>query len=155
MLLEAGKTNLVVNIKKGQFLAPWDMQNVVNKVYSTGNKKVLLTERGTCFGYNNLVSDLRSISIMKKTSLPIIFDATHSVQIPGGKGKSSGGQLEFVNLLAKAAVTSSIAAVFMETHENPKNAPSDGPCMIPLKKLGKLIQSLKLYDNLSKNSKLV
>ncbi len=155
LLLEAGKTNLVVNIKKGQFLAPWDMQNVVNKVFSTGNKKVLLTERGTCFGYNNLVSDLRSISIMKKTSLPIIFDATHSVQIPGGKGKSSGGQLEFVNLLAKAAVTSSIAAVFMETHENPKNAPSDGPCMIPLKKLGKLIQSLKLYDNLSKNSKLV
>ena len=155
LLIAAAKTNKIINVKKGQFCAPWDMKNVVEKINSVGNDKILLTERGTCFGYNNLVSDLRSISIMKKTSLPIIFDATHSVQIPGGKGKSSGGQLEFVNLLAKAAVTSSIAAVFMETHENPKNAPSDGPCMIPLKKLGKLIQSLKLYDNLSKNSKLV
>ncbi len=154
LLIEAGKTNLVINVKKGQFLAPWDIENVAKKIFSTGNKKVLLTERGTCFGYNNLVSDLRSIPIMKKTYLPVVFDATHSVQIPGGEGKSSGGQFEFIDLLAKAAVTASIAGVFMETHENPKNAPSDGPSMIPLKKLGKLIQSLKLYDNLSKNKEL-
>ena len=127
------------------------MENVANKILSTGNKKVLLTERGTSFGYNNLVSDMRSLVIMKKTKLPIIFDATHSVQLPGGKGNSSDGQSKFVSVLAKAAVTTAISGVFMETHDDPRKAPSDGPNMVPLKKLGKLIHSIKLYDNLSKN----
>ncbi len=152
LLLSAGKTNLPINVKKGQFLAPWDMENVSSKISSTGNKKILLTERGTSFGYNNLVSDMRSLPIMKKTGYPVIFDATHSVQLPGGHGDKSGGQYEFVDTLAKAAVTTSISGLFMETHENPKNAPSDGPNMVPLKSLGKLIHSLKLYDNISKNS---
>tara|TARA_B100000927_G_scaffold236103_1_gene196717 strand:- start:392 stop:1222 length:831 start_codon:yes stop_codon:yes gene_type:complete len=152
LLLSAGKTNLPINVKKGQFLAPWDMENVSSKISSTGNKKILLTERGTSFGYNNLVSDMRSLPIMKKTGYPVIFDATHSVQLPGGQGDKSGGQYEFVDTLAKAAVTTSISGLFMETHENPKNAPSDGPNMVPLKSLGKLIHSLKLYDNISKNS---
>ena len=151
LLLSAGKTNLPINVKKGQFLAPWDMENVSSKISSTGNKKILLTERGTSFGYNNLVSDMRSLPIMKKTGYPVIFDATHSVQLPGGQGDKSGGQYEFVDTLAKAAVTTSISGLFMETHENPKNAPSDGPNMVPLKNLGKLIHSLKLYDNISKN----
>ena len=150
LLLSAGKTNLPINVKKGQFLAPWDMENVSSKISSTGNKKILLTERGTSFGYNNLVSDMRSLPIMKKTGYPVIFDATHSVQLPGGQGDKSGGQYEFVDTLAKAAVTTSISGLFMETHENPKNAPSDGPNMVPLKSLGKLIHSLKLYDNISK-----
>ena len=127
------------------------MENVAKKLLSTGNNKILLTERGTSFGYNNLVSDLRSLVIMKKTKLPIIFDATHSVQLPGGKGNSSGGQSKFVSVLAKAAVTTAISGIFMETHENPSKAPSDGPNMVSLKKLGKLIHSIKLYDNLSKN----
>ena len=152
LLLSAGKTNLPINIKKGQFLAPWDMENVSSKISSTGNKKILLTERGTSFGYNNLVSDMRSLPIMKKIGYPVIFDATHSVQLPGGRGDKSGGQYEFVDTLAKAAVTTSISGLFMETHENPKNAPSDGPNMVPLKSLGKLIHSLKLYDNISKNN---
>ena len=152
LLLSAGKTNLPINVKKGQFLAPWDMENVSSKISSTGNKKILLTERGTSFGYNNLVSDMRSLPIMKKTGYPVIFDATHSVQLPGGQGDKSGGQYEFVDTLAKAAVTTSISGLFMETHENPKNAPSDGPNMVPLKSLGKLIHSLKLYDNISKNN---
>ena len=151
LLLSAGKTNLPVNVKKGQFLAPWEIENVSSKISSTGNKKILLTERGTSFGYNNLVSDMRSLPIMKKTGYPVIFDATHSVQLPGGQGDKSGGQYEFVDTLAKAAVTTSISGLFMETHENPKNAPSDGPNMVPLKNLGKLIHSLKLYDNISKN----
>ena len=151
LLIEAGKSNLTINVKKGQFLSPWDMENVANKILSTGNKKVLLTERGTSFGYNNLVSDMRSLVIMKKTKLPIIFDATHSVQLPGGKGSSSDGQSKFVSVLAKAAVTTAISGIFMETHDDPKRAPSDGPNMVPLKKLGKLIHSIKLYDNLSKN----
>ena len=151
LLIEAGKSNLTINVKKGQFLSPWDMENVANKILSTGNKKVLLTERGTTFGYNNLVSDMRSLVIMKKTKLPIIFDATHSVQLPGGKGSSSDGQSKFVSVLAKAAVTTAISGIFMETHDDPKKAPSDGPNMVPLKKLGKLIHSIKLYDNLSKN----
>ena len=152
LLLSAGKTNLPINVKKGQFLAPWDMENVSSKISSTGNKKILLTERGTSFGYNNLVSDMRSLPIMKKIGYPVIFDATHSVQLPGGRGDKSGGQYEFVDTLAKAAVTTSISGLFMETHENPKNAPSDGPNMVPLKSLGKLIHSLKLYDNISKNN---
>ena len=151
LLIEAGKSNLPVNVKKGQFLSPWDMENVVKKLLSTGNKKILLTERGTTFGYNNLVSDIRSLVIMKETKFPIIFDATHSVQLPGGKGNSSDGQSKFVSVLAKAAVTTAISGIFMETHDHPSKAPSDGPNMVPLKKLGKLIHSIKLYDNLSKN----
>ena len=151
LLIEAGKSNLPVNVKKGQFLSPWDMDNVAKKLLSTGNKKILLTERGTSFGYNNLVSDMRSLVIMKKTKFPIIFDATHSVQLPGGKGNSSGGQSKFVSVLAKAAATTAISGIFMETHDDPRKAPSDGPNMVPLKKLGKLIHSIKLYDNLSKN----
>ena len=151
LLLAASKTNLPTNIKKGQFLSPWEMENVCKKRSSTGNKKILLTERGTSFGYNNLVSDMRSLPIMKKTGYPVIFDATHSVQLPGGMGNKSDGQSEFVEVLAKAAVTTSISGLFMETHENPKNAPSDGPNMVALKDLDKLIHSLILYDNLSKN----
>ena len=151
LIIEAGKTMLPVNIKKGQFLSPWDVPNIIKKVLSTGNKSLLLTERGTMFGYNNLVSDMRSLPIMKKTGFPVIFDATHSVQLPGGNGTYSDGQYEFVNVLAKAAVTTGISGIFIETHENPDKAPSDGANMVPLKDLGKLIQILMLYDNLSKN----
>tara|TARA_B100000575_G_C22957242_1_gene553312 strand:- start:44 stop:877 length:834 start_codon:yes stop_codon:yes gene_type:complete len=154
ILMEAGKTKLPINIKKAQFLSPWDMENVVKKVLSTGNKSLLLTERGTMFGYNNLVSDMRSIPIMKKMGYPVVFDATHSVQLPGSRGISSGGRSEFVPILAKAAVTAGISGVFIETHENPKNAPSDGSNMVPLKKLGALIHSIMLYDNLAKNENL-
>ena len=150
LLIEAGKSKLPVNVKKGQFLSPWDIKNVTKKILSTGNKNILLTERGTSFGYNNLVSDMRSLVIMKALKFPVVFDATHSVQLPGGSGSSSGGQSEFVSVLAKAATTTAISGIFMETHENPKKAPSDGPNMVPLKNLGKLIQSIKLYDNLSK-----
>ncbi len=150
LLIEAGKSKLPVNVKKGQFLSPWDVKNITKKILSTGNKNILLTERGTSFGYNNLVSDMRSLVIMKALKFPVVFDATHSVQLPGGNGSSSGGQSEFVGVLAKAATTTAISGIFMETHENPKTAPSDGPNMVPLKNLGKLIQSIKLYDNLSK-----
>ena len=152
LLIKAGKSNLPVNIKKGQFLSPWDMENVAKKVLSTGNKKILLTERGTSFGYRYLITDMRSMPIMKKTGFPVIFDATHSVQKPGGLGLSSGGQSEFVEVLAKAATTTAISGLFMETHDNPSKAPSDGQNMIPLKKLGKIIQAIILYDNLSKSS---
>ncbi len=151
LLIEAGKTNLPVNIKKGQFLSPWDMNNVAKKLISTGNNKILLTERGTVFGYNNLVSDMRSLPIMKKSGFPVVFDATHSVQLPGGKGKSSDGKYEFVSVLAKAATTTGISGLFIETHNNPKKAPSDGSTMVPLKNLGNLIHSIKLYDNLAKD----
>ena len=154
MILEAGKTKLPVNVKKGQFLSPWEVNNIVKKFVSTGNKSLLLTERGTMFGYNNLVSDMRSLPIMKKTGFPVIFDATHSVQLPGGKKDSSDGDYEFVSVLAKAAITTGIAGLFIETHNNPKNAPSDGPNMVPLKELGSLLQSIILYDNLSKNEDL-
>jgi len=154
LILEAGKTKLPVNIKKGQFLSPWEVNNIVKKFISTGNKSLLLTERGTMFGYNNLVSDMRSLPIMKKTGFPVIFDATHSVQLPGGKKDSSDGDYEFVSVLAKAAITAGIAGLFIETHNNPKNAPSDGPNMVPLKELGSLLQSIILYDNLSKNEDL-
>ena len=150
LLIQAGKSKLPVNVKKGQFLSPWDVKNITKKILSTGNKNILLTERGTSFGYNNLVSDMRSLVIMKALKFPVVFDATHSVQLPGGNGSSSGGQSEFVSVLAKAATTTAISGIFMETHENPKKAPSDGPNMVPLKNLGKLIQSIKLYDNLSK-----
>ena len=154
MILEAGKTKLPVNVKKGQFLSPWEVNNIVKKFVSTGNKSLLLTERGTMFGYNNLVSDMRSLPIMKKTGFPVIFDATHSVQLPGGKKDSSDGDYEFVSVLAKAAITTGIAGLFIETHNIPKNAPSDGPNMVPLKELGSLLQSIILYDNLSKNEDL-
>ena len=154
IILSAGKTNLPINVKKGQFLSPLEVKNIVKKFLSSGNKKLLLTERGTTFGYNNLVSDMRSIPIMKRTGFPVIYDATHSVQLPGGEGSSSGGQSEFVSVLAKAAVTAGISGLFIETHENPKNAPSDGLNMIPLKELGRLIHSIKLLDNLTKNERI-
>ena len=155
LIIEAGRTKLPVNIKKGQFLSPWEIENIVKKFLSTGNKKLLLTERGSMFGYNNLISDIRSLPIMKKTGFPVIFDATHSVQLPGGNKSSSSGQNEFVSVLAKAATTTGISAMFIETHDNPKKAPSDGDNMVPLNKLGKLIESIKLYDNLAKNESLI
>ena len=151
LLVSAAKTNKVINIKKGQFLAPWDITNVINKVTESGNKNILLTERGTSFGYNSLVADMRSLPIMKKTGFPVIFDATHSVQLPGGKGGSSDGQREFINPLSKAAISIGIAGVFIETHEDPDNAPSDGPNMLHLKNLEKLIIQLSKIDSLIKS----
>ena len=140
----------MANIKKGQFLAPWDMENVATKVASTGNKRILLCERGTSFGYNMLVSDMRSLPIMGLTDYPVVFDATHSVQQPGGQGESSGGQREFVEYLARAAVAVGVAGVFIETHQDPDNAPSDGPNMVPLDKLENLLNQLNDIDNLIK-----
>ena len=146
LLIAAAETNKIINVKKGQFLAPWDMQNVADKITNTGNNNVLLTERGTSFGYNNLVSDMRSIHILKKTSLPVIFDATHSVQQPGGLGKTSGGDREMVPILSKAAVAVGVAGVFIETHDNPDNAPSDGPNMVPLDEMRGLLTELIKID---------
>ena len=151
LLVSAAKTNKVINIKKGQFLAPWDITNVINKVTESGNKNILLTERGSSFGYNSLVADMRSLPIMKKTGFPVIFDATHSVQLPGGKGGSSDGQREFINPLSKAAISIGIAGIFIETHEDPDNAPSDGPNMLHLKNLEKLIVQLSKIDSLIKS----
>ncbi|MDR3451129.1 MAG: 3-deoxy-8-phosphooctulonate synthase [Alphaproteobacteria bacterium] len=151
LLLAAGETGRVVNVKKGQFLAPWDMKNVATKIASTGNEKILLCERGVSFGYNTLVSDMRSLPIMAETGYPVVFDATHSVQQPGGKGETSGGERRFVPVLARAAVSVGVAAVFMETHENPDCAPSDGPNMVVLKDLPKLIENLLAFDKLAKN----
>ncbi len=150
LLVAAGETGRVINVKKGQFLAPWDMKHVAAKIASTGNDKILLCERGVSFGYNTLISDMRSLPIMAETGYPVVFDATHSVQQPGGKGTTSGGQREFVPTLARAAVAVGVAAVFMETHENPDCAPSDGPNMVPLKELPKLIETLIAFDRLSK-----
>jgi 2-dehydro-3-deoxyphosphooctonate aldolase (KDO 8-P synthase) len=150
LLLAAGATGKTINVKKGQFLAPWDMKNVATKIASTGNERILLTERGVSFGYNTLVSDMRALPIMAETGYPIVFDATHSVQQPGGKGETSGGQREFVATLARAAVAVGVAAVFIETHENPDCAPSDGPNMVPLKELPKLIETLLAFDKLAK-----
>jgi len=150
MLLAAGRTGKAVNIKKGQFLAPWDMANVVAKVESTGNSNILLTERGVSFGYNTLVADMRSLPIMAQTGYPVVMDATHSVQQPGGRGGSSGGQREFAPVMARAAVAVGVAAVFIETHEDPDNAPSDGPNMIPLDRMGALIDTLMGFDKLAK-----
>ncbi|GLS85152.1 2-dehydro-3-deoxyphosphooctonate aldolase [Cypionkella aquatica] len=150
LLLAAGETGAVVNIKKGQFLAPWDMENVASKVASTGNDNILLTERGASFGYNTLVTDMRSLPIMMRTGYPVIMDATHSVQQPGGLGGSSGGQREFAPVMARAAVSLGIAGVFIETHEAPDTAPSDGPNMIPLDKMAALIASLMAFDRLAK-----
>jgi 2-dehydro-3-deoxyphosphooctonate aldolase (KDO 8-P synthase) len=150
LLLAAGETGAVVNIKKGQFLAPWDMANVAAKVASTGNERILLTERGASFGYNTLVTDMRSLPIMARTGYPVIMDATHSVQQPGGQGNASGGQREFAPVMARAAVSLGIAGVFIETHEDPDRAPSDGPNMIPLAKMPALVASLMAFDRLAK-----
>ena len=150
LLLAAGKTGAVVNIKKGQFLAPWDMANVADKVASTGNDRILLTERGVSFGYNALVADMRSLPTMAKTGWPVIMDATHSVQQPGGLGGSSGGQREFAPVMARCAVAIGIAGVFIETHEDPDRAPSDGPNMVPLDQMPALVESLMAFDRLAK-----
>jgi 2-dehydro-3-deoxyphosphooctonate aldolase (KDO 8-P synthase) len=150
LLLAAGETGKTINVKKGQFLAPWDMKNVVAKIASTGNHNVLLTERGVSFGYNTLVSDMRSLPIMAETGYPVVFDATHSVQQPGGQGTSTGGQREFVPVLARAAVAVGVAGVFMETHQDPDHAPSDGPNMVPLKQMSALLQRLMAFDKLAK-----
>tara|TARA_B100000579_G_C22827514_1_gene854038 strand:+ start:97 stop:924 length:828 start_codon:yes stop_codon:yes gene_type:complete len=151
LLIAAAKTNRIINVKKGQFLAPWDMVNVTKKISDSGNNNILVTERGASFGYNTLVSDMRSIPIMVKNGYPVIFDATHSVQQPGGLGEKSGGQREFVEYLARAAVAVGVAGVFIETHQDPDNAPSDGPNMVPLNKLENLISQLFEIDNLIKN----
>lgn len=151
LLISAAKTNKVINVKKGQFLAPWDMKNVVKKVESSDNTNILITERGTSFGYNTLISDMRSLDIMKdELSYPIIFDATHSVQSPGGQGDKSGGDRKFVPTLAKAAVSAGIAGVFIETHDDPDNAPSDGPNMLHIDDLEKLVSKLLEIDNIVK-----
>ena len=150
LLVSAALTKIPVMVKKGQFLAPWEMKNVIKKLTLSGCKKIILCERGTSFGYNNLVSDMRSIPIMQKTGWPVIFDATHSVQQPGGQGEVSGGQREFVPYLAKAAVAIGIAGIFIETHNNPDKAPSDGPNMINIKNLKKLLEKLLEIDNIVK-----
>ena len=150
LLVAAAKTNKIINVKKGQFLAPWDMVNVTKKISDSGNKNILVTERGASFGYNTLVSDMRSLPIMAKNGYPVIFDATHSVQQPGGLGEKSGGQREFVEYLSRAATAVGIAAIFLETHQDPDNAPSDGPNMVPLNKLESLISQLVEIDNLVK-----
>ncbi|MCX7379102.1 MAG: 3-deoxy-8-phosphooctulonate synthase [Alphaproteobacteria bacterium] len=150
LLLAAGETGAAINVKKGQFLAPWDMVNVAAKVASTGNERILLCERGTSFGYNTLVSDLRGLPIMARTGYPVVFDATHSVQQPGGQGTSSGGQREFAPVLARAAVAVGVAAVFIEAHPDPDAAPSDGPNMIPLREMPALIARLMAFDSLAK-----
>ena len=150
LLVAAAKTNKIINVKKGQFLAPWDMINVTKKISESGNKNILVTERGASFGYNTLVSDMRALPIMAKNGYPVIFDATHSVQQPGGLGEKSGGQREFVEHLARAAVAVGVAGVFIETHQDPDNAPSDGPNMIPLDKLENLLRQLTDIDNLIK-----
>jgi len=151
LLVAAAKTGKTVNVKKGQFLAPWDMQNVVEKIRDTGNRNVLVTERGVSFGYNTLVSDMRALPILKRTTgAPVIFDATHSVQQPGGKGTSSGGEREFVPVLARAAVAVGVAGIFIETHQDPDKAPSDGPNMLPLKEMEPLLRGLVEFDRLAK-----
>lgn len=151
LLLAAGESGAVVNIKKGQFLAPWDMPNVADKVASTGNNRIMLTERGASFGYNTLVADMRSLPIMARTGWPVIMDATHSVQQPGGQGGSSGGQREFAPVMARAAVAIGVAGVFIETHQDPDHAPSDGPNMIRLEQMPALIASLMRFDALAKS----
>ncbi|MBN8291121.1 3-deoxy-8-phosphooctulonate synthase [Rhodobacter sp. NTK016B] len=150
LLLAAGATGKAVNVKKGQFLAPWDMANVAKKVESTGNTRIMLCDRGTSFGYNTLVTDFRGLPIMAQTGYPVIFDATHSVQQPGGQGTTSGGQREFVPVLARAACAVGISGLFIETHEDPDNAPSDGPNMVPINELGALIGQLRAFDALAK-----
>ena len=150
LLIAAGETGKPINVKKGQFLAPWEMTNVAEKIASTGNKKILLCERGTSFGYNTLVNDFRGLEIMAETGYPVVFDATHSVQQPGGRGNSSGGERKFVAALARAACAVGVAAIFIETHQEPDNAPCDGPNMIDVADLQKLIEKLRVIDELSK-----
>ena len=150
LLLAAGETGAAINVKKGQFLAPWDVTNIVDKIASTGNERILLTERGASFGYNMLVSDMRSLPIMARTGYPVVFDATHSVQLPGGQGTSSGGQSEFVPPLARAAIATGCASVFVETHEEPSRSPSDGPNMVRLDDMPKLLEQLAALDRIVK-----
>ncbi|RBM05478.1 3-deoxy-8-phosphooctulonate synthase [Novacetimonas cocois] len=150
LLLAAGETGAAINVKKGQFLAPWDMAHVAAKIASTGNERIMLCERGTSFGYNTLVNDMRGLPIMAQTGFPIVYDATHSVQQPGGLGSSSGGQRQFAPILSRAALAIGVAAVFIETHEDPDNAPSDGPNMIPLSQMEALLANLQRYDRLTK-----
>ena len=150
LLIAAAKTGRVVNVKKGQFLAPWDMKNVAAKIVDTGNPNVILTERGASFGYNTLVSDMRALPIMAETGCPVVFDATHSVQQPGGQGTSSGGDRRFVPVLARAAVAVGVAGVFIETHQDPDNAPSDGPNMVPLHRMEALLRELQAFDRIAK-----
>ena len=150
MLIAAAKTGKIINVKKGQFLAPWDMTNVIKKIEESGNKNILITERGASFGYNTLVSDMRALPIMSRFGFPIVFDATHSVQQPGGMGEKSGGQREFVPYLARAAIAVGVGAIFMETHEDPDNAPSDGPNMVPLNEVRSLLKKLTEIDKLVK-----
>ena len=151
LLIAAAKTGRVVNVKKGQFLAPWDMANVLAKILTSGNSNVLLTERGASFGYNTLVSDMRALPVMAATGAPVIFDATHSVQQPGGEGTSSGGERQFVPVLARAAIAVGVAGVFIETHQDPDNAPSDGPSMLPLTEMEPLLERLMAFDRLAKS----
>jgi len=153
LLLAAGETGRAINIKKGPFLAPWDMQNVAKKIASTGNERILLCERGASFGYNTLVSDMRALPILAETGYPVVFDATHSVQQPGGQGERSGGERRFVPVLARAAVAVGVAAVFMETHQDPDHAPSDGPNMVHLKDMPALLAELIEFDKLAKKRK--
>jgi 2-dehydro-3-deoxyphosphooctonate aldolase (KDO 8-P synthase) len=154
LLIAAAKTGRTINVKKGQFLAPWDMKNVVAKITGAGNRNVLVTERGASFGYNTLVSDMRSLPIMARdTGAPVIFDATHSVQQPGGQGTSSGGEREFVPVLSRAAVAVGVAGVFIETHQDPDKAPSDGPNMVPLKEMEALLRRLIAFDRIAKDQK--
>jgi 2-dehydro-3-deoxyphosphooctonate aldolase (KDO 8-P synthase) len=150
LLIAAGQTGKAINVKKGQFMAPWDMKNVVAKIASTGNDKTLLCERGTSFGYNTLVNDMRALPILAQTGCPVVFDATHSVQQPGGKGDRTGGEREYAPVLARAAIAVGVAAVFIETHENPDSAPSDGPNMIPLHDMPALLSWLKELDDMTK-----
>ena len=151
LLIAAAKTGKIINVKKGQFLAPWDMSNVIKKLEDSGNKNIMITERGASFGYNTLVSDMRALPIMAKFGYPIVFDATHSVQQPGGMGEKSGGQREFVPYLARAAIAVGVGAIFMETHEDPDNAPSDGPNMVPINEIKNLLKKLVSIDTLIKN----
>ncbi|WP_324752983.1 3-deoxy-8-phosphooctulonate synthase [Roseovarius sp. Pro17] len=151
LLLAAGETGCAINVKKGQFLAPWDMGNVADKIASTGNERIMLCDRGTSFGYNTLVSDFRGLPTMARTGYPVVFDATHSVQQPGGQGTTSGGQREFAPVLARAAVAVGVSALFIETHEDPDNAPSDGPNMIPVDRMEALIGQLRSLDDLTKS----
>lgn len=150
LLLAAGKTGAVINVKKGQFLAPWDMKNVAAKIASTGNDNIMLCERGASFGYNTLVSDMRSLPIMAQTGYPVVFDATHSVQQPGGQGTSTGGDRTMVPVLARAAIAVGVAGVFMETHQDPDNAPSDGPNMVKLNEIKGILETLKALDSIAK-----
>ena len=155
LLVAAGKTGKAINVKKGQFLAPWDMANVVKKIDDTGNANVLVCERGASFGYNTLITDMRGLPILAQTGCPVVFDATHSVQQPGGQGTTSGGQREFAPVLARAAVSIGVSAVFMETHQDPDTAPSDGPNMIPLDQLPGIVETLVEFDQLAKTHPIV